>query len=369
MFRAIKNYHHPLRLICLGLKRNTWEYRSLENGELLVRGFRGRSSIFSSRASTGSSSSSSCVCYRSPKLSDGDEAARHIIPRRMSSAASIHVPAIWRKFMTNFQETRTQHDGLARFFINSDISYGEFNKYGRFNPWCMLDHFEASIHLFLTELPDSEHLSLFARNVEVNFKEGTEGRIQFEQALKFKICLTYLGKSTVCWEAQCLDVETDEELANYSIQMVTVDMNERKPTPAANLFKEFCPQNLREFPPKAFDLEFKPEQTFQHEFVVNWSDTDFNSHLNQADMCRMCVDCGSFAAVQNRLSAFHRELVTYDQKRCSFLFLKDARPGDRVLVECWESEDNPLVLNFAFSKENEVITMIQMEYFSGDIAA
>ncbi|XP_011676545.2 uncharacterized protein LOC105444252 [Strongylocentrotus purpuratus] len=288
MIRAFVNFSHlrSIRLRSMVFHRNTCGSRRFYTGKL-----GGSSSFFShSRSST----------FDGHRSRNFPEARLVTTPRKMSST----VPAEWRKFITKFQEAKTEQDGLAKIFINKDLSYGEFNKFGKLNPWCIFDYCEASLNLFQPDFTGNEHLSLFGRNVEVNLKEGTEGRIQIDQALKFKICLTYLGKSSAYWEAQCMDLNTDEELANYWIQMVTVDMKDRKPKPFAYLLEDFCPKNLREEPPNGFDLEFKPETAFKHEFVVNWSDTDFNSHLNQADMCRMCVDCGSFAATQNYLSAF-----------------------------------------------------------------
>ncbi|XP_072172339.1 uncharacterized protein [Diadema setosum] len=242
-------------------------------------------------------------------------------------ASSAGIPVEWTNLMKQFQESKLEETNLVKSYINKDLGYGEFNKFGKINPWCITDYFGGSLNLFDVDLEDA---SVFARIAVMNFTQGLEKRLHLDHALKFNARVSFLGKSTVCWDTQC------------------------------------CPTNIRESPPKGFDLEFKPENAYKHSFVVNWSDTDFNSHLNQADMLRMCMDCGSFASRKGALSAFSQELVAYDLKRCSIMFMREARPGREVVVECYETEGRPLELNFTFSKKGNLITAVQLEFYVGD---
>ena len=151
--------------------------------------------------------------------------------------------------------------------------------------------------------------------------------------------------------------------ASNTNTVVSVDKTTRKPTPLPDWWKEkyqgHVIGNQRLICPH---MEV-PEGTHKLKTTVTWSDIDGYKHTNYVVYIRFCYDAAMDAIHHGYLSGFHDDIAQYLTKRMRALYKGESNAGQELTVSCWENSEDPYILHFDISREEESIFQCTLEFY------
>ncbi|XP_078661782.1 uncharacterized protein LOC144905848 [Branchiostoma floridae x Branchiostoma belcheri] len=205
----------------------------------------------------------------------------------------------------------------------------------------------------------------FVRCQSVQFTPAYHELVEFPgRAVRFEAKIIFVGKTSYIYETKMFDRDTDKELANRRIQMISINKETRRPKPLPDWAIEQY-SHLTSLPRPAvvqpFDMSnVKP--AFVYPVTVPPSDIDLNMHTNQSQYVRYCFNCAAAAAKRGAYSIISGDLLDYDLRSVDLLYQKESQEGDTLRIESWEDIREPDTIKFQVKKGDDNILQCKMSF-------
>jgi acyl-CoA thioesterase FadM len=159
-----------------------------------------------------------------------------------------------------------------------------------------------------------------------------------------------------------------DPLATVVYRVVNVDPEAFKPMPLPKYFVDaltanFAPGGLQ-FPMLSPPAVAEESKTFRCRIQVRYDDMDMLFHTNHAAYLSFALECATQAAKAGFYSKIRQDLAFYEARGTTSVHLGQSRAGDELEVASWEDQDNPLLLHFLISKDDQVIYYTKVEYYN-----
>jgi len=161
-----------------------------------------------------------------------------------------------------------------------------------------------------------------------------------------------------------------EPLATIVFRLVNVDPLTRKPAPLPEFFtsiaKKVMDPDGQRFPSLRAPTSI-PDRSYRCRVKVRYDEIDWYFHTNVSAYLGFAFECASKAATAGFYSAIDDDIAFYRAKKATSIYMSESRAGDELEVSTWEDLDNPMLLNFAVSKDGKLIYFAQIEYYDKSI--
>ncbi|XP_070556533.1 uncharacterized protein [Ptychodera flava] len=200
------------------------------------------------------------------------------------------------------------------------------------------------------ELFINSHLSNFIGSQQGNIRQNFYRAVKMETPTRLQIWLSHLGTSTIGHRLEVTEKTSGDVLATLDEQAVVVNKKTRKTAPLPPTYREKYESFVVGPRPTVMTKHKRPGDTFKYEGLVLHSDIDFNNHATYALYWRLCSDCASSAVLNGFFKHLTDDFCLYQVESLGCLYLSESQPGDRLLVEGWEHEEDAGVINFVISR-------------------
>ena len=91
-----------------------------------------------------------------------------------------------------------------------------------------------------------------------------------------------------------------------------------------------------------------------------------HTHTRQGCYLEYAIECATEAANSGYYSKIRGDVAYLRIRKTAANYLSVTQAGDELDMSTWEDSDNPLLLNFAVSKEGQLINFMQIEYYESE---
>ncbi|XP_070556529.1 uncharacterized protein [Ptychodera flava] len=200
------------------------------------------------------------------------------------------------------------------------------------------------------ELFRNSQLSDFLGSQQGNVRQNFYKAVKMETPARLQLWLSHLGTSSIGHRLEFTEKTSGDVLATFDEQAVVVNKKTRKKAPLPPTYREKYQSCVVGPRPTLMNKLRKPDDTFKYEGVAFHSDVDFNNHANYTLYWRQCSDCASSAVLNGFFKHLTDDFCLYQVESLGCLYLSESQPGDRLLVEGWEHEEDAGVINFVISR-------------------
>lgn len=159
-----------------------------------------------------------------------------------------------------------------------------------------------------------------------------------------------------------MKTESNELLISNVNQVVSIDMETRRPKPLPDWWKVKYAESAKKF--ESYKLERFPrrENTSVYHVKVAWSDTDMNNHATWSAYVRYAKDAAHHAVRTGSLPDFEENLGKGISKIQSH-YLGECLEGDELTVYIWEDSRESYQLKCHIDKNEECIFQTVISFF------
>ena len=219
---------------------------------------------------------------------------------------------------------------------------------------------------------DGSHTMFVAGNIfniekEVNYihREDIWGSAT---PLRFRSCVTHVGKSSLSINQYMYDHKTGRKLMSSITKLVYVDRKTRKSSQLPDWYttkiRIFLTEN--KIPNQSIEKSVAvsvPNDCFSYEVKALQSDCDRNFHVNQCVYLRWCSDVGALAAELGMYKYFMKDIGVYELKNIHVQYFGEALMDEKILVFTWEDLDDARTLHFIMKNKGGHIFQATLKYF------
>ena len=160
-----------------------------------------------------------------------------------------------------------------------------------------------------------------------------------------------------------MKTESDELLVSNINQVVSIDMETRRPKPLPDWWKRKYEESAKRFQPYKLEKFPRAESTSIYHVKVAWSDTDMNNHATWSAYVRYAKDAAHHAFRTGSLSKFEENLENGISKIQSH-YLGECLEGDELTVYIWEDVQENYHIRCHIDKDKECIFQTIFSFFS-----
>eukprot|EP00057_Strongylocentrotus_purpuratus_P006702 XP_011661176.1 PREDICTED: uncharacterized protein LOC105436858 isoform X2 [Strongylocentrotus purpuratus] len=252
-------------------------------------------------------------------------------------------------------------NNYPRSYHLKEFGWNDFNKIGSIHSHCHVGNIQLASYQHWPSLDEGNDLSFFGRSLTLNFLPAYHDTDFVSRPVRYDSYITFLGRTAIYVGTDLRDAESEALYLSSLMQCIAVDVNKRTPVRiGSEIIKKYVDdKTTMKTPPQRH--QFLPLQpgngdVFRWTTTVQWSDVDYNRHVNQTPYLRFMYDAGSSAAVAGFLRSFHHELIHYKLKTYTVEYMQEIRLGKEVEVVCWEMDDNPGTIHFEVQVGDHTVT-------------
>jgi len=102
---------------------------------------------------------------------------------------------------------------------------------------------------------------------------------------------------------------------------------------------------------------------------VRYDDMDYNFHTNQACYMLFALECAAEAAAAGYYSRIREDIAFYRALSHTCVHLNESFAGDELNVSTWEGVDNPMLLHFIVTRQQQRIYYVEIEFNEKNVAS
>ncbi|KAK3096830.1 hypothetical protein FSP39_003740 [Pinctada imbricata] len=159
-----------------------------------------------------------------------------------------------------------------------------------------------------------------------------------KRPLMMKVQGGYIGNSSFN-SYTSVHAENGELLISNINQVVSIDMQTRRPKPLPDWWKQKYAESAKNKPSLKIAKFEKPGNTGFYQVKVAWSDTDFNHHTTWSAYVRYVIDAAHKCQREGTLSNFDDNLKSGISK-LELQYFGESLEGDHLDVFVWEECSN-----------------------------
>lgn len=256
--------------------------------------------------------------------------------------------------------TYIKHDELL-FFIFA----------GHWAVWNICKHFEAarllSFYNGFIDFPklDSAAAGFFIVKHIFNFSPKLHKTIGVNTPIvfDFKVQILDIGKTSLLVSTKLSNGE-GEILGENLYKYVYVNRITRRPKPLPDWWMEkMSPYKTVGFKGgmAKTPVPVLPDGAFQYKVKMRHSDTDKNGHVNNSIYIRLCIDCGTKAAIKGYFRRFNSDMCHYSVLNIDAQYLGESNVNDELVVYTWQDALDDCVLHFLVYVEEKLVFYTSMK--------
>ncbi|XP_077994030.1 uncharacterized protein LOC144447816 [Glandiceps talaboti] len=255
-------------------------------------------------------------------------------------------------------------DGTGAVHEIDSLSYGDFDRTGRYAVWNLVNLFESVKSRLDVDFPN--YISVPTTSARTQVTRAIECAIfpgyytirmeHFDTQVNISTKIVHIGRSSITCYQELRKSNGNEILATCTAQEVCFDLNTRGSIPVSRSLRE-RQRNAAGKPSPPF-YKFSREDTFddavfEYQLEVLPSDLDFMDHKHNTYYIRDCLN------VANMATSVIKDIATRDITRLSIVYNRESVLRDKLQVQVKEDRENSSALQFNIFKTSTRLSVVK----------